>query len=367
VSISDRRQRPVSVPANGTLTVNHRLIALRSGDLTPTTLRWVLRDERRDILLEEKAELTVRRRIYREKVTAGAVNKRAFATDFRVEEPTGPLRGELVLYGGAIDGIMAERARMVREPHGCFEQVSSTSYPNALAVRLLKEAPGDMYRSILTKAQGYLASGYKQLAKYEVAGGGFSLWGRSPARTDLTAYGLQQFADLREVYDGINPEMILRARRFLRRKFDKARFAAQPDRVYVMLALLRHGEDGLARELAKHKLAAENTDRPLYRTLVAHALLAAGDTLAARTQVQGLLPEMLVSGLRTRTGNPGLVPACLRNGLRLRPPRRSPAAKTGGSQAQKPLRFHSGYGAVPRGGCGDGPLPKIGELVACHR
>jgi|GEM_PF-3561892 len=287
----ERRERPVNLPARGNVTVLRHLVVARAGG--PAKLKWVMRDARREILFSEEAQLTLIERTHREAVLAEAANRQSFAAEFTVAQRSGPLTGELVLHGGTIDGIMAERAKMIREPHGCFEQVSSTSYPNALAVRMLEEAPWEQYDNTLAQARQYLDSGYRQLARYEMPGGGFSLFGRSKARVDLTAYGLQQFADLREVYDGIDPAMIRRARQFLRGRFDQTPFAAQPDRVYVLLALLRHGDEGMGAELERHKQMAMTSRRPLYRSLVAHALLAAGDTLGARTQVQGMLPEML--------------------------------------------------------------------------
>ena len=49
------------------------------------------------------------------------------------------------------------------------------------------------------KAKEYLAQGYQRLVGFEVEGGGFSLFGKSPASTTLSAYGLMEFADLARV------------------------------------------------------------------------------------------------------------------------------------------------------------------------
>lgn len=89
-----------------------------------------------------------------------------------------------------------------RMPTGCFEQVSSSLYPNILALKYL-ENNGIVNEEIKTKAISYISSGYQKLLTYEVKGesGGYSLYGNSPAETVLTAYGLMELTDLKEVYN----------------------------------------------------------------------------------------------------------------------------------------------------------------------
>ena len=86
-------------------------------------------------------------------------------------------------------------------PTGCFEQVSSSLYPNILALKYLRDN-NIVDEELETKALRYISSGYQKLLTYEVAGesGGYSLYGRSPAETVLTAYGLMELTDLSEVY-----------------------------------------------------------------------------------------------------------------------------------------------------------------------
>lgn len=98
----------------------------------------------------------------------------------------------------AIEGIES----IFRMPTGCFEQTSSSLYPNILALRYLEEN-NLSNNEIKEKALSYISSGYQRLLTFEVKGekGGYSLYGKSPAEPVLTAYGLMELKDLSEVYN----------------------------------------------------------------------------------------------------------------------------------------------------------------------
>ena len=60
-------------------------------------------------------------------------------------------------------------------------------------------------------AEEYINLGYQRLTTFEVAGsGGFSLFGNPPPDRMLTAYGLQEFADMSRVHN-VDPALISRA------------------------------------------------------------------------------------------------------------------------------------------------------------
>lgn len=105
-----------------------------------------------------------------------------------------------------LDGIF-------RQPYGCFEQTSSTTYPNVLALdylrRINKSVP-----EVEAKARQFIHLGYQRLISFEVPGGGFDWFGRPPANVTLTAYGLMEFEDMSRVHD-VDPELIRRTRRWL--------------------------------------------------------------------------------------------------------------------------------------------------------
>ena len=100
-------------------------------------------------------------------------------------------------------------------PNGCFEQTSSTTYPNVLVLDYLKST-NQASPETQFKAEEYINLGYQRLTTFEVSSGGFSLFGDAPADRMLTAYGLQEFADMSRVHD-VDPAMIQRAAEWLLR------------------------------------------------------------------------------------------------------------------------------------------------------
>jgi alpha-2-macroglobulin-like protein len=103
-----------------------------------------------------------------------------------------------------------------RLPSGCFEQTSSTTYPNVLALDYLQRTKKNS-RAVEDKARKYINLGYQRLVSFEVAGGGFDWFGRPPANQALTAYGLMEFEDMARVHD-VDPRLIERTRAWLMKK-----------------------------------------------------------------------------------------------------------------------------------------------------
>jgi hypothetical protein len=98
-------------------------------------------------------------------------------------------------------------------PYGCFEQTSSTTYPNVLALDYLRQT-GQTSPGVKAKAEHYIHLGYQRLLGFEVSGGGFDWFGRPPANLTLTAYGLMEFEDMARVHD-VDPALIERTRAWL--------------------------------------------------------------------------------------------------------------------------------------------------------
>ena len=62
------------------------------------------------------------------------------------------------------------------------------------------QTTGDANPELQLKAEKYVGTGYQRLLTFEAPGGGFSLFGGSPADVFLTAYGLMEFNDMAKVY-----------------------------------------------------------------------------------------------------------------------------------------------------------------------
>lgn len=106
------------------------------------------------------------------------------------------------IYASTMAQSIEGMENIFKMPTGCFEQISSSLYPNILALKYLEDN-GIVNEELKTKAISYISSGYQKLLTYEVKGesGGYSLYGNSPAETVLTAYGLMELTDLKEVYN----------------------------------------------------------------------------------------------------------------------------------------------------------------------
>jgi len=76
------------------------------------------------------------------------------------------------------------------------------------------QATGNANPEVQMQAEKYVGTGYQRLLTFEVAGGGFSLFGNPPANPFLTAYGLMEFTDMAEVYP-VDPALIERTAQWL--------------------------------------------------------------------------------------------------------------------------------------------------------
>lgn len=103
------------------------------------------------------------------------------------------------IYPGMVSQVVDGLDSILQMPNGCFEQTSSTTYPNVLVLDYL-QATGDISPEVQFKAEDYINLGYQRLTTFEVDGGGFSLFGDKPASILLSAYAVQEFSDMSVVH-----------------------------------------------------------------------------------------------------------------------------------------------------------------------
>ena len=131
------------------------------------------------------------------------------------------------LFSQVVDGMEG----MLRQPSGCFEQTSSSTYPNALVLQYLRktEQSSPLLESMAIE---YLNLGYQRLVSYEVPGGGFEWFGQPPGHRILTAYGLLEFTDMSKVMN-IDPAILDRTRAWLLAQQESdGRFRAAPEGIH---------------------------------------------------------------------------------------------------------------------------------------
>lgn len=171
---------------------------------------------------------------------------------FAVRIPDGVVAGsgkaQLKIYSGALGHIIDGIDGIFAMPHGCFEQTSSTTYPNVMALAYLKN--NDLLNPELEmKALGYISLGYQRLVTFEVEGGGFDWFGDAPADVLLTAYGLMEFVDMADV-SYVDPDLISRTSSWLREQ-------AQPGTgLYKVTGSGREGESSSGGELGANAYIA---------------------------------------------------------------------------------------------------------------
>ncbi|MEP7338041.1 MAG: MG2 domain-containing protein [Acidobacteriota bacterium] len=122
----------------------------------------------------------------------------------------GSVRAELKIYPNlmahAVEGIEG----ILQRPYGCGEQTISSTYPNVMALRYLKQQD-ESAAAIAAKAQRYAQAGYERLLGYRSASGGFTYWGRGEADLALTAYAVRFLNDASEFVD-VDDDVIAKAR-----------------------------------------------------------------------------------------------------------------------------------------------------------
>jgi alpha-2-macroglobulin-like protein len=125
----------------------------------------------------------------------------------------GSTRAIAKIYPSSFSQLVEGLDGIFQRPYGCFEQTSSTTYPNVLALDYLRRT-GKSLPQVEAKARQYIHLGYQRLLGFEVTGGGFDWFGHPPANRTLTAYGLMEFQDMARVHD-VDPSIISRTRTWL--------------------------------------------------------------------------------------------------------------------------------------------------------
>lgn len=131
----------------------------------------------------------------------------------------GSLTAEFNIYTDVIGEVMNGIESLIRQPYGCFEQTSSSTYPNIMVLKYLKEA-GKSNPEIEAKALDFIEKGYKRLISFETKENGFEWFGKTPPHETLTAYGVLEFTEMKDVYDGVDQAMIDRTVQWLMSRKD---------------------------------------------------------------------------------------------------------------------------------------------------
>ncbi|HEY5949053.1 MAG TPA: MG2 domain-containing protein, partial [Kofleriaceae bacterium] len=200
----------------------------------------------------------------------------------------GSITATVNMYPSPLASMTKGMEAMIREPGGCFEQTSSSNYPNIMVLSYL--ATNDAADAALVqKTQGTLDRGYKLLTGYETKQKGYEWFGQTPGHEALTAYGLMEFADMAKVYE-VDHAMVERTADWLMSRRDGkggflrsgqaldsfGRANETTTNAYIVWALSEAKRTkGLDKELAAQKSLADSTKDAYLMALATNTALLA--------------------------------------------------------------------------------------------
>ncbi|MBN1209966.1 MAG: A-macroglobulin complement component [Myxococcaceae bacterium] len=226
----------------------------------------------------------------------------------------GSVKASVVVYPSPLANMTESLARLIREPSGCFEQTSSTTYPMTMAQQYFQTHSG-VDPKLVASAREKLETGYKRLVGFETSERGYEWFGENPGHEALTAFGLMHFADMKEVRE-VDAAMLERTRAWMLRQrdgkggFERKRRALHTwveDRdtsnAYITWALLESAKRPaeMARELSKEiasvKAAAAKSQNSYVLALAANVLALANEGAEARRLMDRLAAKQGKEGV----------------------------------------------------------------------
>ncbi|MBV9124257.1 MAG: alpha-2-macroglobulin, partial [Planctomycetes bacterium] len=205
----------------------------------------------------------------------------------------GTLKFQVAVYPSTLADLQKGLEGLLREPNGCFEQTSTSNYPNLLILDYLRETD-QAQPQVAQQAQEMLGRGYEKLLSFECLDQAHNQrqgyeWfgGTAPPHEALTAYGLMQFRDMARVRP-VDAAMLERTRQYLMSRRDgKGGFLRNPSAVdtfgrapelitnaYIVWALTESGkQDDITRELDTLNQQAQTSSDPYFLALVGLSLL----------------------------------------------------------------------------------------------
>ncbi len=244
--------------------------------------------------------------------STGGMLERNGSKSFEFTLPAGIVRGSLSssvsVYPTPLASMTDALQSLLREPYGCFEQTSSTSYPMVMAQQYFLTHTG-VDPATIEKARNLLDVSYKKLIGFESRSKGYEWFGADPGHEALTAYGLLQFTDMSRVR-AVDKDMLDRTRAWLLSRRDgkggfdmnaKAldsfgRAPVETTNAYIVWALIESGQKGLDKEIAAVKASAVPTEDSYIVALAANILAATGDHAGARQLMDKLVKKQQTAG-----------------------------------------------------------------------
>lgn len=161
------------------------------------------------------------------------------AVAFNVNFPAAALpktaRAELKIYPNLMAHVAESIEGILHRPYGCGEQTISSTYPNLMILKVMKNITPASSRlsgrhpaalsagcaqdsrqddGVTARARKFLQQGYEKLLGYQKPEGGFAVWTKDAPDVALTAYAIRFLTDAREFID-VDEDIIKQANRWL--------------------------------------------------------------------------------------------------------------------------------------------------------
>jgi hypothetical protein len=244
---------------------------------------------------------------------SGTVKAKALHTVDVGGAVAGTVEASVRVYPSPTATLLAGLEGMLREPNGCFEQTSSTNYPNIMILTYL-ERNNIAAPEVQERAQRLLDSGYKKLVGFETSEKGYEWFGGAPGHEALSAYGLLEFIDMKGVYGDVDGTMVARTAAWLKGRRDgkggyerNARAldsfgGASPDvtNAYITYALSEAKVAEIDTEVGAEEQRASSSSDAYVLALATNTLFNAGRPSAAEAAAKRLAAMQDADGAFTK-------------------------------------------------------------------
>lgn len=129
--------------------------------------------------------------------------------NFKINIPeyiNGSFVSSYYVYENSALQMFEDLERIKQEPYGCFEQLSSTVYPNIFILDYLKSTKKIDPNTELNVIKN-MKKGYQKMLSYKNKDGGFSYFGGNESDVALSAFALLEFRDLKK-YVNVDTKLI---------------------------------------------------------------------------------------------------------------------------------------------------------------
>lgn len=282
-----------------------RIVDVKVGDYVGNT-EFIIEARAQDYVDKVMRRLDVRPIGFPVEQGSGGLVGPAGSATYIIEIPADVVAGsvgtEISVFPTPLANMMQALEALIRQPYGCFEQTSSTSYPLVMAQQYFMSHTG-VDPKLIEKSKTFLDQSYQRLIGFECkTSKGFEWFGADPGHEALSAYGLMQFTDMAQVRE-VDGRMLKDTRAFILKTRDgKGGFkrerntlhtwVADPDcsNGYILWSLLESGEkpDELAKEIAAYKELIAKSSNSYAIALGANIFALAGDKATSKALMDKL-------------------------------------------------------------------------------